>query len=107
MTPFLARWYSQKTVERLGQATAALLGKLVRRYSDKPFTLGAVRADVLKTRNNLMARRFVEDLLRYAYVREHPERLQSGGRPAVQYVVAGAARLAGEILSEVVPARKR
>ncbi|HUA23156.1 MAG TPA: hypothetical protein VMA54_03495 [Steroidobacteraceae bacterium] len=28
------------------------------------------------------------------YVTEHPKRMHSGGRPAAQYVIAGAAKLA-------------
>ncbi len=94
MMPFLARWYARRAEERLGKSPVVLLQKLARRHADKPFTLRAVRDEIMKGRNNAAARRFVEELLRFGYVKEHPERLQSGGRPAAQYVIAGAAKLA-------------
>lgn len=94
MMPFLARWYARRAEDRLGKTPLALLQKLARRYADKPFTLRAVRDEIIKGRNNAAARRFLEELLRFGYVTEHPERLQSGGRPAAQYVIAGAAKLA-------------
>jgi hypothetical protein len=105
MTPFLVRRYSQMAVERQVQTTT--LHKLVHRYGDKPFALRAVRDEVLKTRNNSIARRFIEELLRYGYIIEYPERLQSGGRPATQYAIAGAARLASALLPDTVPRRGR
>jgi hypothetical protein len=107
MAPFLVRWYSQRAVERLGQTTASTLQKLVRRYADNPFTLRSIRDEVLKTRNNAITRRFIEELLRYGYITEHPERLHSGGRPATQYAVAGAARLASAFVPAASSARRR
>ncbi|MGB6488544.1 MAG: hypothetical protein WBE91_16825 [Steroidobacteraceae bacterium] len=94
MMPFLERWYSLRAEERLGKSSAALLPKLARSHAHKPFTLRALRDEIMKGRNNAAARRFLEELLRFGYIREHPERLQSGGRPAAQYVLAGAAKLA-------------
>lgn len=92
--PFLARWYAQRAEERLGKSSVLHLQTLAQRHPEKPFTLRAIRDEVIKGRNNAAARRFLEDLLRFGYVTEHPERLQSGGRPAAQYVIAGAAKLA-------------
>lgn len=94
MMPFLARWYARRAEERLGKSPVVLLQKLARRYAGKPFTLRSLRDEIMKSRNNAAARRFLEELLRFGYVTEHPERLQSGGRPAAQYVIAGAAKLA-------------
>lgn len=94
MMPFLAGWYAQRAEERLGKDPVVQLQKLAHRHADRPFTLRAVRDEILKTRNNAAARRFLEELLRFGYITEHPERLQSGGRPAAQYVIAGAAKLA-------------
>ena len=107
MAPFLVRWYSQKAVECLGQATASTLHKLVRRHADEPFTLRTARDEILRTRNNAIARRFLEDLLRYGYITEHPERLQSGGRPAIQYTIASAAKLASAFVPAASSARRR
>ncbi len=97
MMPFLIRAYAGRAEERLGKASVALLHKLARRHADKPFTLRAVRDEVMKGRNNAAARRLIEELMRFGYVTEHPERLQSGGRPAGQYVIAGAAKLAASL----------
>lgn len=94
MMPFLVHWYGRRAQERLGKGSVVLLQKLARRQADKPFTLRAVRDNIMKSRNNAAARRFLEELLRFGYVTEHPERLQSGGRPATQYLIAGAAKLA-------------
>lgn len=107
MAPFLVRWYSQRAVERLGQSTGSTLHKLVRRYAEKPFTLRSIRDEILKTRNNAITRRFIEELLRYGYITEHPERLHSGGRPATQYAVAGAARLASAFVPAASSTRRR
>lgn len=107
MGPFLVRWYAQRAVERLGAATVAALHKLVQRYAEEPFTLRAVRDEVLETRNNTVARRFLEQLLRYGYATEHPDRLPSGGRPATQYAIAGAAKLAGALLPTRPSPRRR
>lgn len=103
MMPFLVRWYSQRAEERLGKSSVAQLQKLARSYAGRPFTLRALRDEIMKGRNNAAARRFLEELLRYGYVKEHPERLQSGGRPAAQYVLAGAAKLASSLQSEETP----
>jgi hypothetical protein len=96
--PFLVRWYSERTEERLGKQSASLLQKLAKRYGGKPFTLRGLRDEVIETRNNAAARRLLEELLRFGYATEHPERLQSGGRPAAQYRVAGAAKLANGLV---------
>lgn len=106
MAPFLVRWYSQRAAERLGPNSAATLLKLVRRVAEKPFTQRAVRDEILKTRNNANARRLVEELLRYGYITEHTERHHSGGRPATQYTIAGAAKLACAFLP-VAPVRRK
>lgn len=94
MMPFLVRWYARRAEERLGKSSVALLQKLAQRHADRPFTLRAVRDGIMKGRNSAAARRFLEELLCFGYVTEHPERLQSGGRPAAQYLIAGAAKLA-------------
>ena len=101
MMPFLERWYATRAEERLGKSAVALLRKLAHRHGTGPFTLRALRDEIMKGRNNAVARRFLEDLLRFGYVTEHPERLQSGGRPAAQYVVAGAAKLATSLHREL------
>lgn len=98
MAPFLVRWYSQRAVDRLGKSAVSLLRAVVQRYPEKPFTLRALRDDIMKSRNNAAARRFLEELLRFGYAIEHPERHHSGGRPAAQYVIAGAAKLASAVL---------
>lgn len=98
MMPFLTRWYAERSVDRLGSSAARRLHELVRRYADEPFTLRALRDEIMKSRNNASARRFLEDLLRFGYATEHPDRQHSGGRPAAQYVVAGAAKLASAVL---------
>lgn len=98
MMPFLVRWYAQRAEDRLGKSAAGALSKLVRRYPEQPFTLRALRDDIMKSRNNTGARRLLDELLRFGYITENPERLQSGGRPATQYTVAGAAKLASAIV---------
>jgi predicted ArsR family transcriptional regulator len=87
-------------LENLSESDAARAAALARRYAEKPFTSSAIRGDILKTRNKQTLRRFLDDLLKYGYIRAHHEKLQRGGRPAVQYVLAGAAKLAGAILEE-------
>lgn len=70
----------------------------MQRHADTPFTLRTLRDKVMKTRSSVAARRLLGDLLRFGYATEYPERLHSGGRPAAQYMVAGAAKLASALL---------
>jgi hypothetical protein len=92
---------------RLGQITASTLHKLARRYADKPFTLRSIRDEVLRTPNNAIARRFIEELPRYENITEHPARLHCGGRPATEDALAGAATVASAFIGAPTAAGHR
>jgi hypothetical protein len=94
MAPFLTGWYEERAIANVGVAVARHIPAMVFTFGLEPFSQTTLKTDVLHLKNNVVTKRVVDTLLAYGYIAEHQERLHRGGRPAVQYVMTGPARLA-------------
>lgn len=97
MAPFLTSWARVTAFESLDGRGLDDLTRLALTYTDTPFTRAMIQSDILHIKHDPIARDFITTLIRFGYIREHPERLKSGGRPAIQYVITGTTRLVAGI----------
>jgi len=97
MAPFLTGWTRETARDQIGESGLDYLTRIALTYGDTPFTRAMAQLDVLHIKNTASMREFINRLIRFGYIRAHSEQLAGRGRPAVQYVITGAARLVAGI----------
>lgn len=97
MAPFLADRARVTANEQLNERGAEDLMTIVHTFGNVPFTRAMVREQILHVKHDPSVRSYLALLLRFGYIRAHPEPQPTGGRPAAQYIITDTARLVGGV----------